>query len=340
MTSSTPIIPTQFHYDEGQKAGVTLIALTGLSSLLAILYLFIFRRPNAKAFKNTHMFGYFTCLLVANILQSAGTAIDFEWVARGGVVDNFSCGLQGGIKHAGNFGASFWSLIISVHIFLLVFLRIRSNTATFIACWITSNYMEERIFLEYFFSFLAIGVSFILYTAVLLRVRGTLVKASDKRWRLKFIGKDNELSHNIIDDSMLKFSKKIIWYPISYTTILLPIAIIRFYQFNGNSVSFALATISEIGLNLMGLANVVFVIYIAHRVPKTSILPQLSIKREHSWDSMAKPEGFLPYDSDDKEKYALDTSQRVVTVDLPMQPANTYVAPESWKTTAPRGRTY
>jgi len=41
------------------------------------------------------MLAYLISLLVANIFQCTGTVINFEWVARSGVVLGLTCGVQG-----------------------------------------------------------------------------------------------------------------------------------------------------------------------------------------------------------------------------------------------------
>ncbi|KJA26878.1 hypothetical protein HYPSUDRAFT_63648 [Hypholoma sublateritium FD-334 SS-4] len=361
-SSSANIAPSTIHYDGSETAGVTLVALTALSSILAIFYLFAVQRPKAKTFKTTHIFGYFMCLLAGNVIQTAGTVIDFEWIARRGAVDGFACSLQGGLKQAGDLSASFWSLIISVHIFLLLFFQIRSNQAAFITvivvtwslvllivlvgrfaiqkedlgsyfgisgqwCWISGNYQQERIFLECFFELLTIAISFVLYTLILLRVRGSTVIS---------IGVTG------INRSMLEIARKMIWYPVSYTAIMLPMTLIRILQFKYN-VPFVLITISGIVLNSMGLVNAILVIYISRAFKRLDkgILPQTSeLHREYggSMDVLRDPPRGSPA-FEQEDKHSLDDSL-AVRVDLPIVPAGTYVAPDSWKTSSPGGRKY
>lgn len=120
-----------------------------------------FHRLKLKTFNDTHVFVYFVSLLVANIFQCVGTVINFEWVARGGVILGLTCGVQGmyqdslfvisavaylptlgAFKQLGNLGVSAWcrfslrnclefgwdiplrSLIIAMHVFNVLFLRI------------------------------------------------------------------------------------------------------------------------------------------------------------------------------------------------------------------------
>ncbi|KAF9486233.1 hypothetical protein BDN70DRAFT_870320 [Pholiota conissans] len=383
---------TEFVYDGARKAGVTIIALVALSSLLAIIYLFAIRRPAARTFKSTHLFGYFMCLLVANVIQGIGTIIDLEWVSRGRVVEGFSCTLQGALKQSGNLGASFWSLIISVHIFLLVFLKIRSNQATFIGiiiatwivillipligrfvlqsaelgpyfgiagewCWVTRNYQNERIFLECVFTLVTIGISFILYSAIILRIRGKLVKQKNTTWRLNFFSKNNvegaTSNNNYAENNrgMLKIAKNMIWYPISYAVIMTPMTIIRIVELKYDSVPFAWTAISGIVFNSFGLINVILLLYIARAFNQLEVLPQVSpnrmvkvtLERTVSRDSVLGERRGSTESSEwrlkDKNDL-LDSTPDVVKVDLPTKPAGTYVAPDSWKTGSAGGKKY
>ncbi|PPQ78010.1 hypothetical protein CVT25_015566 [Psilocybe cyanescens] len=385
---------TEFTYGNGQKAGVTLIALSALISLVAITALVVFKRPKRETFQNIHMFGYFMSLLFANVLQSIGSIMDLEWVAKGRVTSGSLCSAQGGIKQIGNLGASIWSLIIAIHLFHILFLRIRATRAVFIgaivtawslillllligrfgfqkadqgpyfdiagsSCGISSGYATERAVVDYLFSLLSIGLGLILYILVLLRVRGTLIRDKYHHWRLNFGGKSNDWSRSIIQDNyMNEIAQKLVWYPVSYSAILIPITIVRIVQFNGKAVPFWIVVIAGFIFNMManqarliGLINVILLVYIEHHAPKPS-LPMFSQSRGSSPYS-SESRGNSPYSfeksldiveidikADGKKSSQRNSHSRRVLVKLPTQPPNTFVAPDSWKTTAPRGRNY
>jgi hypothetical protein len=376
--ATSAFFATVLPYDDGEKAGVAIIALAGLVSLTAVMYLFMFNRPKRTTFKDIHMFGYFMSLLFANILQSTGTVMNFAWVGESGVKAGALCSAQGGIKHIGNVGASIWSLIIALHLFNILFLRIRATRTVFIGtlisawsfilfvllvgrfaiqkpekgpyfgisgswCWITPNYGVERVVMEYLFSFISIGFSFILYILVLLRVRGNLVRDRNHIWRLRFVGVGNEwklsITRDAIDNSMNKVAHKLVWYPISYAIIVVPISITRIADFNGANIPFWATALTDVLFNLMGLVNVILVIYIEGYFPEATILPNFSTKRQAFRDSLARSGGIVPFTlqrSGSEEKYVPEDSQRFV-VSLPTKPQNMFVAPDSWKTTAPKG---
>ena len=92
---------------------------------------------------------YFVCLLVANLLQAAGTFMNVRWVMDREVVAGHYCSFQGGLKNGGNVGMALWwvvvlllntrdgfsdipwhrSFILSLHIFSVLFLRLKPSSA-------------------------------------------------------------------------------------------------------------------------------------------------------------------------------------------------------------------
>jgi len=93
----------------------------------------------------------------------------------------------------------------------------------------------------------------------------------------------------------------------------------------------------------LGFVNVVFFIYTERCLPKSnSILPEFSAKRQPFRYSIAKSGGLIPFTiqrSKGQDEYMTGGAQRVV-VHLPTKPPNTFVAPDSWKTSAPKGKLY
>ena len=94
--------------------------------------------------------------------------------------------------------------------------------------------------------------------------------------------------------------------------------------------------------DIEGLVNVILVIYISSAFKRLDqgILPQTSeLRREYggSMDVLRDPRASPAFDQE--EKYKLDETL-AIRVDLPIEPAGTYVAPDSWRTTSPGGRKY
>ncbi|KAJ7249384.1 hypothetical protein C8J57DRAFT_1669033 [Mycena rebaudengoi] len=235
-----------------ELAGVVCLGVAALISALAVLFYFMKPSFRLKNYENTHINGYFNALLLANALQAIGTAMNLKWAADGGVTAGGLCTAQGGIKQAGNIATALWSFMISLHLFNLLFLRLKSTRLGFWCsmvlgwgivfiivlvgptviqrpdkgpyfgisgawCWITSKYPREQIFLEYFLEYVSAGFCLVLYTIVILRMRGNLVHQHGK-WSLRILPKDESwqlsLRRDLIDYSMLQAAEKMVWYPV------------------------------------------------------------------------------------------------------------------------------
>ena len=59
--------------------------------------------------------------------------MDLEWLKDGAVIGGSFCSVQGAFKNAGNVAAAFWSVALSVHVFMLLFLRRNMSRATCVA---------------------------------------------------------------------------------------------------------------------------------------------------------------------------------------------------------------
>ncbi|KAJ7584099.1 hypothetical protein C8J56DRAFT_789984, partial [Mycena floridula] len=271
-----------------------------------------------KNYRNTHIYGYFMALLLANVIQASGTLLNFAWVSQEGVVSGGFCSLQaGGTKQFGNVATSFWACMLSIHIFNLLFLRMgvtwyafwgtvvcgwglvllvvllgplavqRPENGPYFGpsgawCWITDSYGIEQVFLEYFLEYVAAGVSFLLYVAVLLRVRGNLVLTGGS-WRFRKVP-DGEawklaFSRDLLDTAMMSMSKMMVWYPVVYTALLIPITITRLSEFAGNSVPFGATVIADVIYNLTGLFNVIIFVMLDRMFPELQGLPLFHSKR-------------------------------------------------------------
>ena len=131
-------------------------------------------------------------------------------------------------------------------------------------CWITPAYPTERYALEYFFMFASAGLSFVLYFLVFLRLRGNV---SISGWHIRFHrvqngpGQDN--SNNGMfhdgrrDPHLMQVARQMLWYPVAYTILVLPIAAARFSSFNGKDVPFAVTIFTSSIFMLSGFVNAV-----------------------------------------------------------------------------------
>lgn len=147
-------------------------------------YFFFVERT--KTYHRTNIFPYLVSLLVANVMQAIATIMNGRWLEKGAVYNGGFCTAQGALKNAANNGIALWSFMIAVHVFNLLFLRWRTTRVSMAAtlvggwsavamivlvgpsviqksekgpyfgvsgfwCWITSDYPDEQLYLEYFF---------------------------------------------------------------------------------------------------------------------------------------------------------------------------------------------
>lgn len=171
------------------------------------------------------------------------------------------------------------------------------------SCWPVLTHIWQE--------FVSAGLSFALYTAVLLRVRGNLVRTSGK-WTLRFVPHGERwrlaIRRDMVDSSMMQVAARMVWYPVchlarlffalfnngldcqvAYTILLLPVTISRFYAFSGHEVSFRLTIFSDFVFNLQGVVNVALFLATRRFVPDTTTLPLFEPRKRIS---LSSPEAF------------------------------------------------
>ncbi|KAJ7150858.1 hypothetical protein C8R43DRAFT_886991 [Mycena crocata] len=289
---------------------------------------------------NTHLNGYFRSLLVANALQAFGTVLNFRWVVERGVTNGPFCSAQGGIKQAGNVATALWSLALAMHLFNMLFLRLKSSMVAFWGtivagwsivvfivligptvietsergpyfgvsgawCWITNKYPKEQIFLEYFLEYVTAGICLILYTIIVLRMRGNLVH-QDGKWSLRLLppGESWQLSirRDIIDSAMLQ---------IVYICLILPITLARLSQFAGANVPFWATIVTAVIFNLTGFVNVILLAATRKIFPDARELPEFSTARQKMRKSLFAAGGVTPFTIDHSDPAEAFNIQRL-----------------------------
>ncbi|KAJ7660058.1 hypothetical protein B0H17DRAFT_1095530 [Mycena rosella] len=326
--------PSSTIYSSAQRNAVIIQVVSSLVSFNALLVLFGLMIFMKKTYTHTHFQAYFVCLLLANTMQAWANIISLGWVTRGGVQDGGLCAMQGGLKQGGNVGSAVWSFVISLHLFNLLFLRYKTPkliswgmvvfgwsfvfTIVFIgpvaietaargpffgiaehSCWITLNYRVQQIFMEYFFEYLSVVLSFLLHVGTFLRVRGNLL-CVDGRWRVRWVpfGDSWQLSlgRDFTDSAMLALAKHMVWYPVAYAVTIIPVSITRIAQFCGLDVPLWLDTLTNCIFDLGGLANVVLFFGARHFFPKASALPAFTEQRKDTArDAIVAQHGVTPF---------------------------------------------
>lgn len=260
----------------------------------------------------------FGSLITSNMLQSVGTLINLRWVLNGSVSPGKLCSVQGGIKQAGNVGTAVWSFALALHAFRLLFLRTRVARRikwlaltvgwlfiTFIVsigplalqrkdrgpyfgpsgywCWITHEYPIEQTLLEYVIEWTSAFVSFVLYVIVLLRVRGNLVKDSEGRWFLRWVSRNESwqlaFARDYLDSCTIKMVAIVVWYPVTYTILIVPISIARFTSYAGAPVPAGFTFMADMIFALGGFVNLLLFLSTRRFIPDLQTTPDFSTPR-------------------------------------------------------------
>jgi len=330
---SSYILSTEAVYDGAHAGGVlSLVVAAGLSGL-AVWITFLCVTIRSPSYQNTHIIPYFVSLLTSNVLQAAGTSMNAKWVLDREVEEGAFCTLQAATKQAGNVGMALWSFVLAGHIFNLLFLRwkctLRGLLITLLGgwfsiaiivsigplavqkqslgpyfgpsgywCWITAEYPREQTFLEYFFEFLSAGVSFMLYTIILLRVRGNIIRVGG-HYKLRFVPRGERwqlaIHRDFIDTSMLEVAARMVWYPVAYGIMLLPVSLARLIEFGGRAVPFWAVMLADFIFNLQGLVNVILLLSTRRLLPDTAFLPSFATQRKTIDFNSSEAVGITPY---------------------------------------------
>ena len=286
-------------------------------------------------FFRTPLAAYFACLLFSDMIEGVASIINLSWVVRRGVEQNILCTVQGALKQAGHIGTALWSLVIACHTFFLLFYGKRfgrwvlyttiAGVWLFVVlltligplasakpergpfwgstgswCWIESTYPLERHLLQYDYMFISAFGSLILYTLVILRLRGNIAVVgwwfSFRRRRVSQSDMDSPPEYQVGDESnsalfcdpapgsqVLRVARHMMLYPLAYTILVTPVATTRFMSFAGHPVSQEVIIAAATLLMLNGFVDTVLFIA-TRRVVVSNVLSSIRLPsfRRHS----------------------------------------------------------
>jgi hypothetical protein len=134
-------------------------------------------------------------------------------------------------------------------------------------CWITPAYPIPRYATSYLLMLISGGISLILYLLVFFRLRGNItVSVGHKIYfhqRPKVrVGRTSNGTYIVTDDKRVEchlttVAMHMLWYPIIFLVVTLPVASARFTTFNGGSVPFSVTICTVAVFMLHGFINVV-----------------------------------------------------------------------------------
>ncbi|TDL22657.1 hypothetical protein BD410DRAFT_788484 [Rickenella mellea] len=292
-------------------SSLSLVSVVGLLIVIAISTVKTFGTGSQGVFVRSHVAAYFLSLMVTDLFQAVGSIMNSRWVRENSVVPDGFCTAQGAIKMAADVGTALWTLVIAIHTFNVLFLRIHPGKYTlacalifgwsFIAimvmlgplsinnaangpffgisgywCWISGGYPLERIVMDYMMIFIAAIGSFILYTLVYLRLRGN-IELIGGRVRFISVSKSSnwQTETNESQARITAITKQMLLYPVAYTILILPIATVRFSEWTGHDVPFSVVIFTDFIFLLSGFVNSTLFVATRRILPFNN-LPSLS----------------------------------------------------------------
>ncbi|PFH54777.1 hypothetical protein AMATHDRAFT_52684 [Amanita thiersii Skay4041] len=274
-----------------QSASLSLLAVTAL--LLYIVWTSnLFRRSPPARNVRSHIHYYFVNLLISDLIQAIGGIINIKWVKDATVLAGPLCTAQGILKQVGDVGVALTTTVIAIHtVCVLAFLwhpphKIVAMSILFIWtfislavglgvashrsqpyygptqywCWITSSFDAERLWLEYFWMYLAAFVNLICYATIALVIKGVIVFDGLK---VRIPRKEDRVDHiiaTLVETDARQSSaiaSQMLLYPAVYIITVSPIAVVRWMAFSGKTVPFAATACAGIVFSSSGLFNVI-----------------------------------------------------------------------------------
>jgi hypothetical protein len=223
-------------------------------------------------------------LLFFDFIQSIGSVLHIPWIYNARVEEGLTCSVQGVFKQFGDVGVALTTSSIAIHTFLLLAFKmdlrpihaklVVAGTYIFVTllvaigfamgarlklpsiygdtgywCWITKEFDDERVALEYLWLWTAAFISLLCYGGMALIIRGNLVFGQSGP---KFQGRTKM---SVITQPHSSIVWQMLFYPAVYIITVIPISISRFLSFGGNNVPYPVLFFSSCLFSASGLLN-------------------------------------------------------------------------------------
>ncbi|KAG8692403.1 hypothetical protein FRC08_009797 [Ceratobasidium sp. 394] len=291
---------------------LSFVSIVSLFSLLAWTSI-TGRGRMDKPFLRTRIGAYVVSLMVADFAQAiSGGIMCIRWVAERHISAGHFCAAQGAIKLFSSLGIAMWSAVIALYTFRLLFFNSQTSQFSCIAtlvivwsgiitivivgptviesetrgdyygragywCWITSGYNTERFVLQYLFMFVSAFVSLIVYCLIFFRLRGNLV---GEGYKIRILSVPQSRAWNlqtgraVMESKTMAIAWQLMWYPVSYVILILPLSAARWAEFSGIKVPFHATIFGHTIYMLSGFVNTVLFITTRH------VLPPIKLRRK------------------------------------------------------------
>ncbi|KAH8979961.1 hypothetical protein EDB92DRAFT_1762632, partial [Lactarius akahatsu] len=285
----------------GQSIGLALTVEASLLSFGAVIVIFILTARNLLRYRKTLPNSdrkllrtpadiYMLSLFSYDIVQAVGGILSFRWAHNGIVTTGPYCTAQGIIKQTGALGVALLSLILTVHTFATALWGIGAEaryfafgivafTCLFVGlsagisngihkdfetptpywCWISPKYHEERLVSEYVWMWIALFASVVMYIPLHFWMRGQLSVDDEKWYKFRLVKSDVEYSKR-------RATLGILFYPLAYTLVVIPLSVARWLLFSHKSVPSVTTFFGLTMFNLSGAINVLLFLTVRPRL--------------------------------------------------------------------------
>ncbi|KAH9484981.1 hypothetical protein JR316_0001885 [Psilocybe cubensis] len=286
ISTSLSSIHTTLHcLTRGESIGLTIVSQAGIISLVAVVYVWTI---------------IIFSLFAADVLQAIGAVMDVKWVHDGRVQIGRFCDAQGIVQQLGETGVAIATLTIAAYTFVGVWLGkgvrslrvatvVVSTTWLFVVlivilgntvnrgagksrfqaptpywCWISKDYLQLRIWGEYFWFWVTLLFSIVVYVPLYLWSRGNITFDDHSWWKLHWHRADENTDPALT--GIRRRSLIMLLYPLVYCMLILPLSVVRWIGFvqergGGENKISATATLAVTAIyGLSGASNVVLLL--------------------------------------------------------------------------------
>ncbi|KAH9083445.1 hypothetical protein EDB83DRAFT_15305 [Lactarius deliciosus] len=298
LNTSHPTITCLTH---GQSIGLTLTAEASFLSLAAVMAVLVLIVRNVLRYRRAFPNGgwkllrvpadiYMLSIFAYDILQALGGILDVRWAHDGIVTAGPYCTAQGIIQQSGELGVALFTLIITVHTFVVALWKVGIEArhfafvivalaSLFVAlwvgigngihknfesptpywCWIGPEYNAERLGGEYVWIWIALFASVIMYIPLYFWTKGRLSVDPDKWYKFHLSESDDEYPQRRAALGML-------FYPLGYSLVVLPLSVVRWSLSGHKNVPSAAAFFAVSMFNMSGAVNVLLFLIVRPRL--------------------------------------------------------------------------
>jgi len=248
------------------------------------------RQDGERVFLRRQLGVFIVCLFMSDFIQSISGMIQIRWASQGGIDDGAACTIQAALLLAGDLGTCMWNAVVAVHTFMTIALRATMpnwvvaaivvlgwSTLLLLAligpfaiqshelgpvygiagnwCFLTNNYADVRLWIHYIPILISLAFILILYVLLFLSLRGNLlihegritIRRRSSVWSVA----------ELPSPHLTAVAKRMLWYPISYVVIVLPITVARLASLHGDNVPQWVWNFAITLLFLSGFINVI-----------------------------------------------------------------------------------